>query len=78
MVTNGRKARFKVGDWVSFPYGFQNAVARIAEDRGRIGYKGRRLYRVELFRAECEPDRFEVPEENMTPASPPDDHLEPA
>ena len=68
---NHQKPRFKVGDWVSFPYGAMNPVAQIIEDRGPIGARGRRLYRVELPMQDCEPDRFEVPEENMEPAKPP-------
>jgi hypothetical protein len=66
------KPRFKVGDWVSFPFGIGNAVAQVIEDRGQIGVKGRRLYRVERHFGEYEPDRFEVPEENMTHAAPPE------
>jgi len=71
MSANKNRPQFKVGDWVSFPFGFQNAVARIIEDRGAIGVKGRRLYRVELLRDGVEPDRFEVREDDLVSASPP-------
>jgi len=72
MSKNGKsKSRFKVGDWVSFPYGTMDVVARVIEDRGPIGYKGRRLYRIEVAIPDNEPDRFEVAEETMTPAAPP-------
>jgi hypothetical protein len=60
------KAVFKVGDWVTFPYGTMNVHARIIEDRGRIGHKGRRLYRIEIPFVDGEPSRFEMPEEDMT------------
>jgi hypothetical protein len=66
------RPRFKVGDWVSFPYGARTPVALIIEDRGPIGVKGRRLYRIELPIEDCEPDRFEVAEEYMIPATPPE------
>ena len=66
------KARFKVGDWVSFPYGALMPIARIIEDRGRIGHGGRQLYRVELPIPDNEPDRFEVAEETLTPSAPPE------
>ena len=71
MSTKSKGPRFHVGDWVTFPFGFQNAVAKIIEDRGPIGVKGRRLYRVELLRDGLEPDRFEVREDDLTTASPP-------
>lgn len=65
------KPRFKVGDWVSFPYGAMTVLARVIEDRGPIGVNGRRLYRIEMPTPEGEADRFEVREENMTAAAPP-------
>ena len=65
------KPRFRVGDWVSFPYGAMTPVARIIEDRGRIGYGGRQAYQIEIHAPDYEPDRFEVAEDTMTPASPP-------
>ena len=36
------------------------------EDRGQLGYKGQRLYRVEWQFADWEPDRFEMPEESLS------------
>ena len=70
--TKKTKARFKVGDWVSFRYGVRDVVVQIIEDRGPIGYQGRRLYRIEMPREDNEPDRFEAAEEGMTLAAPPD------
>jgi hypothetical protein len=65
---NGSKPIFKVGDWVSFPYGTRIAVARVIEDRGNIGVRGRRLLRIELAHSEGEPSRFEMPEEELSEA----------
>jgi hypothetical protein len=61
--------RFRVGDWVSFLFGADHPVAQIVEDRGPIGYKGRRLYTI---RWRVSPDltqTFDFPEENLEPAS---------
>jgi hypothetical protein len=65
------RARFKVGDWVSFPYGIRQAVAKIIEDRGLIGVRKRRYYRIELPIQDSEADRFEVPEDEMAAATAP-------
>jgi hypothetical protein len=65
------KPRFRVGDWVSFPFGIRIAVAQIIEDRGPIGVERRRFYRVELPLRESDPDRFEMPEDQMSPATAP-------
>ncbi len=69
--TKEPKPRFKVGDWVTFPFGTRNAVAQVIEDRGPIGVKGRRLFRIEITWDDREPDRFEMPEDEMMPAAPP-------
>ena len=65
------KPHFQVGDWVTFPYGTIQAVARIIEDRGAIGHKGRRLYRIEFTFPEGEWHRFEVGEDDVSPAPTP-------
>jgi hypothetical protein len=65
------KPRFKVGDWVTFPWEPGKTIARIIEDRGPIGVGGRRLYRIERFWSEGEPDRFEMPEVELIAAPPP-------
>jgi hypothetical protein len=62
---------FKVGDWVTFPYGTRNAIAQVIEDRGPIGVRGRRLYRIEIQFEDREPARFEMPEEEMKGTAPP-------
>jgi hypothetical protein len=66
------KPRFKVGDWISLPHGGTGTVlGRVIEDRGPIGVKGRRLFRIEITWDDREPDRFEMPEEEMVLAEPP-------
>ena len=57
--------RFQVGDWVSFLYGPRQVLAQIVEDRGLLGMKGRRLYRVRLEPEQGETSTFEVPEETL-------------
>ena len=57
--------RFHVGDMVTLRYGLSDVPARIIEDRGPLGVRGRRLYRVLMV-----DDRdFEVPEEDLEPAT---------
>ncbi len=69
MSTTKRGApRFRIGDWVSFLYGPKKVLAQIIEDRGRLGVKRRRLYRVRLDRDDDEPTTFEIPEENLEKA----------
>jgi len=63
--------RFRVGDWVSFIYGVEPAIAQIIEDRGRIGIQGRRLYRLHMDRYMTEPIEFEMPEDYLEPAPAP-------
>jgi hypothetical protein len=64
--------RFKVGDWVTFPWEPGKVIAKIIEDRGPIGVGGRRLYRIERTWDEGEPDRFEVPEVELIAANRPE------
>jgi len=71
-TTKKTRARFKVGDWVTFLYGTRNVIAEVIELRGPLGIKGRHLYRIRMGRKAAEPDCFEVAEDEMQPASPPD------
>src|SRR4051794_28489870 len=64
-ATRAGAARFKVGDWVTFPYGVQRGVAQIIEDRGPLDFEGRHIYRVRLDREDIEPDLFEVSESSL-------------
>lgn len=64
--------RFRVGDWVSLLYGPRRVRAQIIEDRGLLGMKGRRLYRIRLESEQGEESTaFEVPEEGLEPAEKP-------
>ncbi len=60
--------RFRVGEWVMFPFGTRKVLAKVIEDRGPIGYRGRRLYGVRLDRDDPDPMTTEVPEENLEAA----------
>jgi hypothetical protein len=64
---------FHPGDWVSFAFGPKNRMlARILEDRGPLGVRGRRLYRVQPPQdALGESSPFEMPEDELEPAAPP-------
>jgi hypothetical protein len=65
-----RAPRFRVGDWVSFPYGTSAVWAQIVEDRGPLGVNHRRLYRVRIDEDSGEPVSFEMREDDLTPAVP--------
>ena len=71
--TRTPKPQFKVGDWVTFAIGDRNILVQIIEDRGPIGVKGRRLYRIErrFNDDDIEPHRFEMPEEDLKAAEGP-------
>ncbi len=60
--------RFRIGEWVLFPFGTRKVLAKIIEDRGPIGYRGRRLYGVLLDRNRPEPKTTEAPEEDLEAA----------
>ncbi len=67
--------RFRVGDWVTVLYGPQRVLARVVEDRGRLGVNRRRLYRIHLrdfFNWDGTPTAAEVPEEELEAADAPD------
>jgi len=62
----------KTGAQFKFLYGTRNVIAAVIEARGPLGIKGRHLYRIRLGRKAAEPDSFELPEDELQPASPPD------
>jgi hypothetical protein len=62
------KPRFRVGEWVSYRYITARVLAQIIEDRGLLGYRGRRLYEVRLDRIQPYPSTTPVPEEDMEKA----------
>jgi hypothetical protein len=71
---NTRPPRFKVGDWVTFQFGVRSALAQVIEHRGALGgVEQRHLYRIRHDREDSEPDLFEIPEDEIEPASPPVD-----
>jgi hypothetical protein len=59
------KPRFRVGEWVSYRYITHRVLAQIIEDRGLLGYRGRRLYDVRLDRCEPYPSTTTVAEEDL-------------
>lgn len=63
---------FKLGDWVTYPFGIENHFAQVIEERGPIGVKGRHLYRIRFDLEETEPNCFELSEHDLQKASPPD------
>jgi len=59
------EVRFHEGDRVRFRLGIRSVLGVVKEDRGPIGIKGRRLYRVE-FREELQsPSQIELPADEM-------------
>jgi hypothetical protein len=71
-ATSKASGRFKVGDWVTFPYGTRNLIAQVVEERGPLGIRGRHLYRIRPAGETESPDSFEMPEDELAAATPPD------
>lgn len=66
------RKRFHVGDWVAFRFGTSDLFAQVAEERGPLGINRRQLYRIQVDRDGDEPDSFELPEDELRAAAPPD------
>jgi hypothetical protein len=66
-----KNSKLKVGDWVTYPFGAITVTAQIVEDRGHIGYRGRRLLRVHPLGAENDETDIDVPEVFLTRTAPP-------
>jgi hypothetical protein len=47
-IRNRKPGKFRVGDRVRILHGFRGMIGEVIEDRGPIGYGGRRLYTVLL------------------------------
>jgi hypothetical protein len=62
-------ARFRVGSWVSLLYGPRTVLAQVVEDRGPLGWRGRRLYGIRLELSHGVVITLEVPEEDLLAAS---------
>jgi hypothetical protein len=65
-------ARFRVGDWVMFPYGTGRVAAEVVEDRGVYGSVPQRNYRIRPEFGTEESVTFDVPEEQLEIGSRPD------
>lgn len=63
------RPRFRIGDWVSFLYGMHHVWAQVIEDRGQLGVKGRRLYRIRWDQTYSEPIESEIPEDYLEAAT---------
>ena len=62
--------KFRVGDRVRMLHGFRGVIADVIEDRGRIGVRGRRLYRVKFRLDEWDEHTSEIPEESLEAVTP--------
>jgi hypothetical protein len=70
VADSNQKSRIEVGEWVLVPFGGDPLEAQVVEDRGNLGYKGRRLLRVAVPMEEGgEPVEFEVPEADLIRAA---------
>ncbi len=54
-----------VGDLVEITVGAQRMMGEVVEDRGRIGFKGRKLYRITLQTDSADPRSIELPAEEI-------------
>jgi hypothetical protein len=59
------KARFQVGDRISFLYGPRQVQGYVVEDRGPLGAHGRRIFLVRADLGQDEESTFEVPEDDL-------------
>jgi hypothetical protein len=57
--------KFRVGDRVRLLHGFPGIIAEVIEDRGPIGFRGRRLYTVKFRVDEWNEITTERPEEDL-------------
>jgi hypothetical protein len=62
------KPQFRVGDWVSYQYLTARVMAQIIEDRGHLGYRGRRLYDLRIDRSQPDPRLTSSGEEELEKA----------
>jgi hypothetical protein len=65
---SGSSKSLQVGDHVRFLFRERMMEAVVTEDRGPIGWKGRRLLRVEVIDAGARGSVLEMPEEELVPA----------
>ena len=68
-TTQTRSSRFRVGDRVRFPFGRHSVSGVVTEDRGPIGLRGGRLYRIQVPMDPYEPEDYTVPEGELEPVA---------
>ncbi len=64
-VTDKTPGKFRVGDRVRLLHGFDGQIGEVVEDRGAIGFRGRRLYAVKLQPDPWNEMTMEVAEESL-------------
>jgi len=69
-VPDKTPGKFRVGDRVRILHGFRGVIADVIEDRGRIGVRGRRLYRVKFRLDEWDEHTSELPEDSLEAVAP--------
>jgi hypothetical protein len=70
VADSNQKSKIEVGEWVLLAFGEDPLEAQVVEDRGNLGYKGRRLLRVAVpMEDDDEPVEFEVPEADLIRAA---------
>jgi hypothetical protein len=60
-----RRSTIHVGDLVQIKFGAGDVMGQVVEDRGRIGFKGRNLYRILVTMDAGEPMNIELPAEEI-------------
>ena len=60
--------QFRVDEWVSYLQGYRRILAQVIEDRGRLGIRGGRLYRLRIEGEGDEATTTVVPENLLEPA----------
>lgn len=60
-----RPASIHVGDLVEIMFGAQKMMGKVVEDRGRIGFKGRNLYRIIVSTGADELMGIELPSDEI-------------
>ncbi|HEY7424048.1 MAG TPA: hypothetical protein VH682_07415 [Gemmataceae bacterium] len=71
-TTKKKSGPFRLGDWVSFLYGVESAIAQVIELRGPLGFKGRHVYRLRFAGDSDDTNAFELSEDSLEAAPLPD------
>ena len=67
-----KPTKFKVGDWVSYPWSPERGVAKVIEIRGPLAPGGEQVYRLRRVLDWGEVREFERVESELQPAEPPE------